>query len=230
VTWLPSDHRLGVHQLDELGQIDPNRPMADIDVVSLALRGPYTLIRTAASDRHGMVSGLRASPLASKLAMDLTSDQLGGVPALGFRRGDMSWVSLLPDLPSVTERVVLTPAHPEDWLVTNWAAAALALTNRFVLAPTSRPTADQPVRRWSVMSSPGPPSTSVPSTAILRRTVSRPLGDLTWAVRYVTPSIADADDPEDDAFTQPELPRCRVSGVPWWDIGAWLLSRRPPRL
>jgi hypothetical protein len=226
VTWLPTDHRLGVHHRDEFGQIDPHRPVADLDVVSLALTGAYTLIRTVESDRHGILPGLCASPLASKLAMDLASEQPGGVPALGFRRGDVSWVSLLTGLPSVTGRVTLTPARPEDWLVTNWMAAALALTNSFVLAPA----ADRPFRGWAVRSGLGPPSTSAPSTASLPRTASCQLGDLTWAVPYVTPPNADAADPEDDVCAGPELPRRRATDVPWWDLGAWLLSRRPPRV
>ncbi len=230
MTWLPTDHCLGVHHIDELGQIDRDRPMADIDVVSLALSGGYTLIGTADSHRHGIVPGLRISPLVSKLAMDLASVRPGGVAALGFRRGDMSWVSLQAghaqrygtrDSDARTSRGLACHelagrrAGPDEQL----RACARGAAGGGSCSPTGcRHVESRPTKHLG------------PQPSQLAQDRFRQLGDLTWAVPYVTPPNADAADPEDDARSRPELPRRRAPDVPWWELGAWLLSRRPPRL
>jgi hypothetical protein len=237
VTWLPTDHRLGVHALDTLGSVDATRPLSDLEVVRIALSSAYTLTHEADSGLRGISARLRVSPLASRLTMGLTSVERPtvlriGVPPLGFRRGDMTWVRDLPlDPPGPPgDAVAIHPAAPAHWLDSNWPAVVACLTRDFALGRVPGVSQTVPARVLAVRSSP-PREDSTDNPCAGRRDHREwQHGDLAWALTFVTPWDLAADDADDDIVYARRPPHRRAQGVPWWDLGAWLYSESAPRL
>lgn len=234
MTWMPTDHRLGVCHVDEQGGIDPSRPMADIDVVRLALDGAYTVVHTPETGQRAIMLGLRSPPLASRLTMTLASGTSSSIHELSFHRGDLAWATkavLGASSLVAAEAVPILPAEPTVWLEANWPAVTAALSHPHVLIPVRRRvSAAAPTARWAVQACSDPLRTTLEARS---RTVDSRLhqaGELTWALTFVDHGGDAADEGPRDEVAPGRGAGRRRQWAPWWDLGAWYFDRTRPRI